>query len=114
MALWKSYAYYYGDYKRVNNVGVSSSKTNLNAFTDVESNDSGVYVLYCGKSRAKDGDNALNSRSILVYDWAGNPKIRYELDREIKKMSLDTQRRIIYAYSDNPSTFFPEIISFEY
>jgi len=69
-----------------------------------------VYVLYV----QKEDDASLLEKSkgdcILVFDWKGKPIKRYQLDCEVKTITINEDGSRIYALWDNPD---PEIIYFD-
>ncbi|MBI9064842.1 MAG: hypothetical protein JEZ14_22845 [Marinilabiliaceae bacterium] len=88
-------------------------KSNKLGFMSMISTDSFLCVLYSGRSTKEFGMECFSSNALLIYDWSGNPIIHFELDRQIKDITIDNENMIIYAYSINQYSGEPEIISYE-
>jgi hypothetical protein len=71
------------------------------------------YVIYSGNSIIEKGSEFSAGRNLLVYNWKGEPIINFELDRAIKRMTLDERKRIIYCYCTDPNTGEPEFVTYQ-
>ncbi len=104
--------YFFPDIKLVNNRVIHSPKDRY-AFHSLLVTENVFYVVYSGKSLEKEGGEFSSGHNVLVYDWSGNPIANLQLDRDVKRMSLDEKNNTIYAYSVNPITGEPEIITYK-
>ena len=106
-------SYFLPKYKNDNNRGVIYLKNNKRGFISIDSTSEYIYVVYSGLSRENSDIDTFQGENILVYDWDGNPILRFKLERNIKIMSLNNDGKKIYAYGINPVTGEPEIIMYE-
>lgn len=100
-------------YLNDNNKSAVFLKNSKDGFISIASTREYIYVVYSGRSREDYGMDTYNGDNILVYDWDGHPILRFKLDRAIKNMALDESGRKIFAYSINPVSGEPEIITYE-
>ncbi len=82
------------------------------AYSDV-TNDF-IYLLYIGRSLVDHSENYTYGNEIHVFDWDGNEKIKYLLNRDVKAISVDARNNKIYGLSINPESLTPELGYFEY
>lgn len=62
-------------------------------FEDVSVTDSAVYAIYNGETAE---ENPLLGK-ILVFDWQGNLQKIYQLDLNLRCLTIDERRHCIYA-----------------
>ncbi|MFV0420294.1 MAG: BF3164 family lipoprotein [Dysgonomonas sp.] len=67
-----------------------------------------VFITYSGELFSK---NVFHKKQIYVFDWDGNPQRRYLLDIPIYGTIVDSQKRIIYGFSDIPEF---HVVKFHY
>lgn len=89
-------------------------ENNREGYIDACATNDRIYLLYSGRSIEDSGienhERACLSNLILVFDWEGNPIVRYKTDVDLLKMCVDERNNIIYAISFNPD---PELVSFK-
>jgi len=90
-----------------------STKDNLFTFHSAVSTDDYIYTIYAGRSREEFDSEYYAGNNLLVYDWQGHPVIRYQLDRALKIMTLDTRKMRLFGYRVNPQSGEPEIIKYQ-
>ncbi|MDR0700349.1 MAG: TolB-like 6-bladed beta-propeller domain-containing protein [Tannerella sp.] len=83
-------------------------ENNREGYIDAYATDERIYLLYSGRSiedvNVTTHEKACLSNQIIVYDWDGNPVIRYETDVDLKKICVNNADNTIYAISYNPDT----------
>ncbi len=106
--------YFYPEYVGYQNRGARFLKESKRGFISIESTNEYIYVIYSGRSRTDPETDAYSGNNILVYNWNGKPIIRFSLDRDIRKMTLQKQKDgvKIYAYSINQKSKESEIITY--
>ncbi|WP_298061287.1 BF3164 family lipoprotein [uncultured Rikenella sp.] len=87
-----------------------SGKRNETIFNyyDIKNRNGRIWALY--QPRLFNPKAEPMEASIYVFDWDGNPVIRYELDMPIYKFDVDPVRRIIYGIKSDTE----EILTFKY
>lgn len=57
-----------------------------------------IYASYVNKliTEKEDGSNFLNAKTILVFDWEGNPVITLHLDNKFRSMAFDPVYKMLY------------------
>jgi hypothetical protein len=60
--------------------------------------DNFIYILYSGKTMK---ENAMYSKTVLVYDWEGNPIKVLELDQELNLISVSQNDEYLVGYVDD-------------
>jgi hypothetical protein len=110
---------YIGKYEYVvstdeNVIFAHCAENNREGYIDAYATNNKIYLLYSGRS-IEDADimtheKARLSNQILVYDWDGNPILRYKTDVDLKNICINNAENIIYAISYNPD---PEIVFFK-
>lgn len=80
-----------------------------NGFIAATSDENYIYTLYSGKSMnvnsVKELTNAFLSNVVYVFDWEGRPIKKYQLDEEVRSITIDQKDNVLYAASyknDNP------------
>lgn len=63
-----------------------------------------IYLLYSGRVIGDGVFTAYRSNIIFVYDWEGNPVVRYNLDMDVNYISADENDKGIYGFSNDPET----------
>jgi hypothetical protein len=58
--------------------------------------DNFIYILYSGKTMK---ENAMYSKTVLVYDWEGNPIKVLELDQELNLISVSQNDDYLVGYA---------------
>lgn len=110
---------YIGEYEYVpsqdeNLVFAHPVKGNRQGYIDAVSTNELIYLLYSGRSIEDVGINNQEetrlANQILVYDWDGNPIIKYETDVDLKNICINNDSNIIYGVAHTPD---PEIVYFE-
>ena len=63
------------------------------------SSDRYIYFLF-----SEDNMDIMNNEGniILVFDWNGNPIMKYHLDLKVSAITIDKKDKFIYAIADNP------------
>ena len=82
-------------------VSPSYSPENRRAFCGAASDERSIYLLYSGKSALDGAGPQYQCRHLLVYDWEGNPVLRYELSAELNSFCLTGTT--VYGVSSYPS-----------
>lgn len=103
--------YFISKFEIRGNAPVYSKESNF-AFHSLVGTRKYFYVIYSGNSMAEKGSEFTAGRNLLVYNWEGEPVINFQLDRAIKRMTLDKTRKIIYGYCTNPTTGEPEFVTY--
>lgn len=87
-----------------------SGKVNETIFSyrDVKNRDHQIWALY--QPQLFNPEAKPEEASIYVFDWNGNPRIRYELDTPVYKFDVDTRNRIIYGINAQTE----QILTFKY
>ena len=79
---------------------------NIEGFIDACSTDEYIYILYSGRSIEDPAINtheqACLSNQILVYDWDGNPIVKYTSDIDLKYICVNDNGKIIYSIAYDP------------
>lgn len=77
-------------------------------FEDVSVTDSAVYAIYNGETAE---ENPLLGKKILVFDWQGNLQKIYQLDLNLRCLTIDERRHCIYAvgYTEEDGFFLVTI-----
>jgi hypothetical protein len=57
-----------------------------------------IYILFSGKTMK---ENAMYSKTVLVYDWEGNPIKVLELDQELNLISVSQNDDYLVGYADD-------------
>lgn len=78
-------------------------------FLDIGSTDDHIYVLYSGQTRSEAPGQANFGRTIVKYEWSGEPVSIYTLDRLILSFYI-TQNAMLFASSHDD---IPSIIKFD-
>jgi hypothetical protein len=73
---------------------INYDKNSILGYLDIATTDSYVYALYTDKLKIS---NEWNSNIILVFDWEGNPAIKYVLDKEVYYITVDETEKQMYA-----------------
>lgn len=94
------------------NSPVYSEESNF-AFHSLVGTQKYFYVIYSGNSMAEKGSEFTAGRNLLVYNWKGESVINFQLDRTLKRMTLDKKRNIIYGYCINPTIGEPEFVTYQ-
>lgn len=109
---------YWGEYKYHIDIEHGTSahpyENNREGYVDACVTNNKIYLLYSGRS-IEDIDVATHeeaglSNQILVYDWDGNPIVKYETDVDLASICVNTSGNIIYGISHNPD---PDVVFFE-
>lgn len=66
-------------------------------FSDVFVTQEYIYVLYSGRSQKEFPYRSHLGSSILVFDWQGNPIWRFDVDEELKCITLNYSSNTVYA-----------------
>jgi hypothetical protein len=82
---------------------MKNGKENIYGFEDVYVTDKYIYALHNGKT-AK--ENPYLSQSIKVFDWEGNPVVKYNLGIDMRCLAVDEDKNIIYAVAYNDEDGF--------
>lgn len=90
---------------------------NKNSFTttyqDIEVDDQYIYCLFSGKDKFMKDENGrsirIDSKSILIFDWNGNPIRRINLDRSLFRFDIDKKNNRFLAYSSEVENGLIEI-----
>lgn len=81
-----------------NRIDVDVSKENRYGYQNVTVTKNYIYALYSGKKM----DKAYHyTDTILVFDWKGDPVIRYNLDQEVRYISAQANNEALFAISKN-------------
>lgn len=77
-------------------------KDNIIGYIDVCATEHYVYALYTDKKMYDNNkSNSFSSNIVLVFDWSGNPVIKYELVQEAYYISIDENSRKMYGAIKN-------------
>lgn len=71
-------------------------------YIDVAATNEYIYLLYSGKTFAKDKHDSLHGNSIFVYDWELNPICKMLLDLPTYMISPTIENKSLYTISLNP------------
>ncbi len=91
-----------------NDAGGEGIPTGIMGFSDIQITDNYIYTVFHGRSFKEIERNAMEGieredggRYIYVFDFQGNPVIKYTLDRAIYGIHVDEDNNIIYATDVN-------------
>lgn len=113
ICLIKKYEFSYPTYKtQVEGGGISAPMASTNNFTFISvcTSDKYVYALYSGKNFKDEGLNSFTGKSVYVFDWNGNPVMKYELNIAASVIAVDNRDDNLYAFSNMPD---PTLLKFE-
>jgi hypothetical protein len=86
-----------------NKISFIAEKGNKNGFITADVTNKYIYSLYSGKviddSSLNGLTNSFLSKYVYVFDWEGKPLKRYELDQEVRSITVDEKNNILYAAS---------------
>jgi hypothetical protein len=89
--------------KDENKISFIPKKGSKNGFITADVTNKYIYSLYSGKvintSSIKELSDSFLSKYIYVFDWEGKPVKRYELDQEVRSITVDEKNNILYAAS---------------
>lgn len=87
---------------------MKNEQGNIYGFEDVYVTDKYIYALHNGKTAE---ENPYLSQSIKVFDWEGNPVVKYNLGIDMRCLAVDEDKNIIYAvaYNDEDGFFLIRI-----
>lgn len=63
-----------------------------------------IYLLYSGRVIGQQIDNAFNGNTVFVLDWEGNPLARYNLDIDVKCITVSDDDKTLYAIAEHDDT----------
>jgi hypothetical protein len=74
-------------------------------YSDIYTSEDYIYLLYSGQVQGNMENTHLPRTSIHVFDWDGNHKWQYELDRQVSCFTINSGGEKLYAVSDeaNPA-----------
>jgi hypothetical protein len=73
---------------------INYDKSSKLGYLDIATTDNYVYALYTDKQIIS---NELCSNVILVFDWGGNPIVKYILDKDVYYITVDETDKQVYA-----------------
>jgi hypothetical protein len=80
-----------------------NNKKVITTYQDIEVDDNYIYCLFSGKEKFTKDKNGrsirVDSKSILIYDWNGNPIRRIDLDKSIYRFDIDKKNNRFLGYS---------------
>jgi TolB-like 6-blade propeller-like len=80
-------------------IGATMNPDNVNGFIDLAVTEKYIYLLFSGK---KDSDkNWVQSSTVMVFDWSGQPFVKYDLGIEVEVITVDKNDKMLYAYHDD-------------
>jgi hypothetical protein len=89
--------------KEVDKISFRPKKGAKNGFITADVTNKYIYSLYGGKaintSSLKELTYSFLSKYVYVFDWDGKPVKRYELDEEVRSITVDEKNNILYAAS---------------
>lgn len=88
----------------INEVSASIKKESKMAFVNSSLTSDYIYVLYSGRKIGNDFENAIKGNIVLVFDWNGNPIIRYNLDIDVTCIAIGEDNKTLYAISEADDT----------
>lgn len=106
---YKQIKYYPPIYTIEESGSIAFSKENKVGFCAVDCDSEYVYVLYSGRTFAKDGILNHHCENLLIYDWNGNPIKHYLLDIPLYSMRYNEKDKLIYGIA-----YYPEGVLVEY
>jgi len=107
-----NHRYYYFPTFYLNNGNgavITFSNEDIVGFRDIASEGDNVYMLYSDKTVKKNGEGAFNCESIIVYDWQGNAKCEYRLEKSLYSFALDGKRVYGICREDNPKVYIYQL-----
>jgi len=63
-----------------------------------------IYLLYSGRVIGQQIDRAFNANTVYVIDWEGNPVARYNLDIDVKCITVSDDDKTLYAIAEQDDT----------
>ncbi|GEM_PF-1225357 len=81
-----------------NRIDVDVLQENRYGYQNVSITKDYIYALYSGKKMDK---SYHYTDIVLVFDWEGNPVIRYNLDQEVRYISAKANNEALFAISKN-------------
>ncbi len=80
-------------------------------FLDATTSEKFIYLSYSGKYLDKrDPIDSILSDMIYVFDWQGNPKKRFKLDKTVRAIAVDEKGGVLYASTYDEGV--PSLIKF--
>ena len=73
---------------------------NIEGFKSISSNKGAIYSLYSGRTYKKHKDDAYVSNIVLVHDWNGNIINKYELQEDVKAISISEDNNHLYTFTE--------------
>lgn len=104
---------YFNPIFKLNGIHPAFARESKFAFHSLNVTKEYFYTIYSGNSMAEKGGEFTAGHNLLVYNWHGQPVINYQLDRKIKRFTLNIERSIAYGYCTNPTTGEPEIVYYK-
>ncbi len=96
-----------------NFVGFKQTRQRYLGIFDVT--DDGIWFInHEGKSQADHGTDAYYGSVIDLYDWSGQLKRIYHLDRPIKFLAVNEDRKLLLGISENAHSLETEIVTYVY
>lgn len=80
------------------------------AFLDISSTENYIYLLYSGRIIGNEPEKAFKGNTVFVLDWEGNPLARYNLDIDVKCITVSDDDKTLYAIAEQDDT---ELVKFK-
>ncbi|HRW62320.1 MAG TPA: BF3164 family lipoprotein [Bacteroidales bacterium] len=103
---YNTYLPIYEEVRAGGGYGARLSRDNKNGFVDLKSTSNYVYALYSGNSFNELNSDAFKAKNVLVFNWDGEPIVRFILDEFVISIDITEDDNFIYAIVNNP---YPEI-----
>lgn len=82
---------------------VENYKDNVEHYLNIVRGKKYFYVTYQGKTNREQGDKPI---MMEVFDYAGNPVIKYSFDRDPGAFTVDEENQILYGYNSR----YPDVL----
>lgn len=109
-------AEYHGEYAQFvpetfgnNSIATATKKESKVRFVSTDCTDEYIYLLYSGRIIADGHYQAYLASTILVFDWDGKPVKRYNLDKNIRCITINQYNNKIYGYDQESE----QLVSFD-
>lgn len=74
---------------------INDDNKTIYAYTSISSSKEGIYSLYAGHTKDEN-----YSKRIFFFDWNGNLKEIFQLDRPVVSIFFDSENKTMYCYSE--------------
>jgi len=85
----------------INSISAAIDRNSKTKFIDSYCTQDYIYLLYSNKVIGNNTYNAYLAKTVLVFDWDGNPVKLLNLDMDVSNIAIHENDRYMYAYSND-------------